>query len=214
MSLAFHGLGFCIHAVRCTRDRGSRSHKEIDMKTVLRFALVVFTIGAALGMIGCNDISSRNTLTVVSVNDGNTYYSDLLNEADSAKVFIPVDNIAVTFGNIPNSGGDPLAAGTPYSEIVLTSYAVTYDNGIFSPISGGMNLRVASGGTITGTISISNSSEKAALLGTLMATSTTTARIHFTGYNHINGPNNGDRVEADAALAVQVDNFGDSDVNQ
>ena len=183
------------------------------MKTVLRFALVVLTTGVALGMIGCNDISSRNTLTVVSVNNGNTYYSDLINEADTAKIFVPVDAIPVTFGNIPNSGGTPLASGTPFSEIVITSYSVTYDYPIYSPVTGGLNIRVPSGGTASGTISISNRSEKDALYGTLTSTLSTTARIHFTGYNRIND-SGGDAVEADAALTVQVDNFGDSNVNQ
>ncbi len=184
------------------------------MKTVMRFALAVLAVGAALGMSGCTDESSRNSLTVVSVNEGHTYFSDLINEADSLKPFIPVDEVLVSFGNIPNGGGEPLGPGEPFSEIVVTRYTVTYDNGIFSPVNGGMNLRVPSGGTTEGSIVLSNSSEKGALLGSLSGTVTTTARITFVGYNYVNGAINGERVETNAALTVQVGNFGDEDVNQ
>jgi len=181
------------------------------MKTVLRFALVVLAVAAALGMSGCTDVSSRNTLTVVSVNGGNAFFSDLINEADTSKSFIPVDAVPVKFGNIPNGGGDPVAPGEPYSEIVVTGYTVTYDNGIYSPVSGGLNVRVPSGGTAEASIALSNTQEKVALLSSLSGTSTTIARIHFVGYNYINGIDNGEQVWANAALTVQVGNFGDTD---
>ncbi len=179
------------------------------MKTWMRFALAVLTLGAAVGMMGCTDESTRNILTVVQVNEGNTFFSDLINVEDPMNPFIPVDQIKVSFGNIPNGGGVPLEAGTPYSEIVVTGYTVTYDNGIYSPVTGGLNVRVTSGQTAEGTITLSESGEKAALGGG--GTVTTIARIHFTGYNYINGSNNGDAVMADAALTVQVGDFGDTD---
>jgi hypothetical protein len=176
--------------------------------------LGVLAMAAALVLTGCTSTSSRAVLTVVSLNDGHTYYSDLINEADSQHVFIPVDEIKVTLGNIQNDGGAALDPGSPFSEIVVTGYTVTYNPPVFSPVTGGMNLRVPSGGTAEGTITISNPSEKAALLTTLTSTATSTATIKFTGYNRINGSNNGDRVDATGAITVQVDNFGDSDVNQ
>jgi len=180
------------------------------MKTGMRFAVAVLIIGAALGMSGCTDEATRNVLTVVSVNDGNTMFSDLINEADTLKPFIPIDEVPVTFGNIPNGNATPpLAPGTPYSEIVVTGYSVTYDNGIYSPVSGGMTVRVPSGGTSDATITLNNSGEKGALIGTLGGTVTTTARITFTGYNYVNGSVNGEGLTANAAITVQVGNFGD-----
>jgi len=178
------------------------------MKTVMRFTLAVLTIGVLLGMSGCTDLSSRNTLTVNSVNGGNSYFSDLINVIDPLNPFIPVDQVKVELGNIRNGGGDPIKAGAPFSEILVTGYTVTYDNGIFSPVVGGMNTRVSSGGTNEATIILSDSGEKGALLG-MSGTVTTIARIHFTGYNYINGSNNGDLVTADASLTVQVGDFGD-----
>ena len=180
------------------------------MKTVMRFTLVVSMIGALLGMSGCTDESSRNSLTVVSVNEGNTYFSDLLNTLDPLKPFIPVDQVLVSFGNIRNGGGAPLEAGAPFSEIVVTGYTVTYDNGIFSPVTGGLNARVSSGGTTEASILLSDSGEKGSLA--ISGTVTTIARIHFTGYNYINGSQNGEFVQANAALSVQVGDFGDADV--
>ncbi|HYR68721.1 MAG TPA: hypothetical protein VER77_02495 [Candidatus Dormibacteraeota bacterium] len=182
--------------------------KETDMKTVTQFTLAVLTIGALLGMSGCTDLSSRNTLTVDSVNGGNTYLSDLINNIDPLNPFIPVDQVKVIFGNIRNGGGDPIKAGAPFSEIVVTGYTVTYDNGIFTPVVGGLNVRVSSGSTNEATILLSNSGEKGALIG-MTGTVTTIARIHFTGYNYINGYDNGDAVYADAALSVQIGDFGD-----
>ena len=182
------------------------------MKTVMRFTLGILTIGAMLGMSGCTDLSSRNTLTVESVNGGNTYFSDLVNNIDPLNPFIPVDQVKVAFGNIRNGGGEPLKPGDPFSEIVVTGYTVTYDNGIFSPVTGGLNVRVVSGSTSEASILLSDSGEKGALLG-MSGTVTTIARIHFTGYNYINGYNNGEGVFADAALSVQIGDFGDADTS-
>jgi hypothetical protein len=182
------------------------------MKTVMRFTLAVLTIGAMLGMSGCTDQATRNTLTVVSVNGGNTYFSDLVNVEDPLNPFVPVDQVKVEFGNIRNGGGEPLAPGSPFSEIVVTGYTVTYDNGIFSPVTGGMNVRVSSGSTNEASILLSDSGEKGALIG-MSGTVTTIARIHFTGYNYVNGYNNGEPLYADAALSVQVGDFGDSNTN-
>ena len=181
--------------------------KETEMKTVLRFALAALSVLAVVGMTGCNDESSRNQLTVVNVNDGNTYFSDLVNVVDPLNPFIPVDQVKVSFGNIRNGGGVPLEAGSPFSEIVVTGYTVTYDDGIFTPVTGGLNVHVSSGQTGDATITLSDSGEKGALA--ISGTVTTIARIHFTGYNYINGSNNGDKVSADAALTVQIGDFGD-----
>ncbi len=178
------------------------------MKTVMRFTLAVLTIGVLLGMSGCTDLSSRNTLTVESVNGGNTYLSDLINNIDPLNPIIPVDQVKVLFGNIRNGGGDPIKAGAPFSEILVTGYTVTYDNGIFTPVTGGMNTRVSSGSTSEATILLSDSGEKGSLA--ISGTVTTIARIHFTGYNYINGYNNGDQVYADASLTVQIGDFGDA----
>ena len=174
--------------------------------------LMVLAVASVFALGGCTSESTRAVLTVVSLNGGSTYYSDLLNEADTAKIFIPVDEIKVTLGNIPNDGGPPLAPGSPFSEIVVTGYTVTYSNGVFSPVTGGMSLRIPSGGTAEGTITISDPSEKAALLGSYSGTITSIATITFSGYNRINGSNNGDGVSAFGKLTVQVDNFGDQDI--
>jgi hypothetical protein len=188
---------------------GIATAKETDMKRALRFAVVALALVAAYLLSGCTDDATRNTLTVVSVNDGNTFFSDLINTADSTKPYIPVDEVAVTFGNIPNGGGQPLAPDAPYARIVVTGYTVTYQNGVYSPVSGGLNVEVLSGETADGTITLNNSGEKAALLSTLGGTVTTTANIHFTGYNYVNGYNNGEPLWADAAITVQVGDFGD-----
>ncbi len=162
---------------------------------------------------GCTSSSTRSDLTVVSINKGATYYSDLINTADSTKPFTPIDQVTVTLGNEPHSGGAPLAPGTGFSEIVVTGYTVTYNNGVYSPLSGGMNVVVPSGGTADAAITISNPSEKGALLGTLTSTVTSTATITFTGYARASGYV-GDGVTGTGYVTVQVDNFGDTNVNK
>ncbi len=117
------------------------------------------------------------------------------------------------FSNVQHDGGPPVAPGAGFDEIIVDHYSVTYNNGVFSPIDGGMNVVVPSGGTASAAITISNPSEKGALLGTITTTVTATARIDFTGWVRTTG-NNGERVTVTAYLTVQVDNFGDSDVNQ
>ena len=172
---------------------------------VLAGVTALFFIG------GCTNASTRADLEVVSVNGGGTFYSDLINEADTAHIFIPIDQVNVTFENHPHDGSTPLGPGSGFSEIVVTHYSVVYDNAVYSPISGGMNVIVPSGGTATGAITISNPSEKAALLATITSTITATATITFSGYVRTTG-NFGDFVGATAQLTVQVDNFGDSNI--
>src|SRR5262245_43718222 len=172
----------------------------------MRSARALLAIAGAFAIGGCTDESSRNTLTVVTINDGNAFASDLLNEADTAQVFIPVDQVEVTLGNIPNGGGDPIAPGEPFSEIVVTGYTVTY-SGVYGTVTGGMNLRVPSGGTASGSIALSNIADKAAL--PLNMAATTTATVRFTGYNYSNGYRSGDKVWAEGTITVQIANFGD-----
>jgi len=157
---------------------------------------------------GCTSTSTRADLKIMSVNGNATFYSDLINTKDTANVFIPVDQNTVTLGNSPHTGGPPTDPGTGFDEIIVDHFKVTYDNGVYSPIEGGMNVVVPSGQTVDAGITISNPSEKAALLGTLASTVTATARIDFTGWVRTAG-NNGDRVSAVGYLTVQVDNFAD-----
>jgi hypothetical protein len=191
---------------------GIAKAKETDMKMIRLLALAALTTVTLLAVGGCTDYSTRAILTVQSVNDGNAYFSDLINEADTANAFIPVDVVELKLGNIQNDGGIPLGAGTPFSDITLTSYTVTYDNGIYTPVNGGLSGHVASGGSTTVSIILSNSSEKGALIG-MGGTVTTTARITVRGFVQANGANNGEPVVGIGALTVQVGNFGDSDVN-
>jgi hypothetical protein len=176
------------------------------MKTVKRIVLAATFLAAAFGMSACTDESSRHTLTVVSVNDGGVYFSDLL--TDSGQVV--ADAVPVLFGNIPNGGGDPLGPGEPFSVIVVTGYTVTFDNGVYPSFSGGLTVRVPSGGTAEAGIGLSNLATKASI--PLNTVSSTTARITFTGYNETYGVANGEGVTAYANLTVQVANFKDEDV--
>lgn len=179
------------------------------MKTLRLLALAALAGVAMIAVGGCNPESTRAILTIQSINDGNAYFSDLINEADTSKVFIPVDEVPVVLGNIQNDGGQPLAPGTPFSDIILTGYSVVYENGIYSPVYGGLSGHVASGGSTQISIILSNSSEKGALLYSLSGTVTTTALITINGFVQANGGNNGDPVHAIGRLTVQVGNFGD-----
>ena len=175
--------------------------------------MAMLAVTGLLVLGGCTSTSTRSDLHVVSVNDGSTYYSDLINEADTAHIFIPVDQVTVKFANVPHDGSAPVEPGTGFDEIVVNHYHVHYNNGIYSDIDGGMNVIVPSGGETEAAITISNPSEKAALLSSITTTVTATATIVFTGYVRTTGAD-GDHVTATAYLTVQVDNFGDSDVNQ
>lgn len=171
--------------------------------------LGLLAAAALLVVAGCTSESSRNVLTVVSVNSGKVYFSDLLSDSGA----VVADAAKVTFGNITNDGGAPLAPGSPFSEIVVTGYTVTYDNGTYPPVTGGLTVRVPSGGTTDASIALSNIAQKAAIaLGNPGLATSDVARITFTGYNRINGSNNGDTVHANANLTVEVANFKDADV--
>jgi len=174
--------------------------------------MALMAVTALLFIGGCTGTSTRADLHIISVNDNKTFYSDLINEADTAHIFIPVDQVQVKLANVQHDGGLPVQPGQGFDEIIVDHYTVTYDNGIYSPVSGGMNVAIPSGGETVAAITISNPSEKGALLGSITTTVTATARIDFTGWVRTTG-NDGDRVSATAYLTVQVDNFGDSNVN-
>jgi len=176
------------------------------MKTLRLLALAALAGIALLAIGGCTDTSTRSFLTVVSVNDGHVFYSDLVSDSGT----VVADEAKIQLGNIPADGGTPLAPGTPYSEIVVTGYSVTYDNGIYPPYSGGLTLRIPQGETVEGSIALSDLGAKASVPTNIA--SATTARIKVTGFVQANGPNNGDKVEALASVPVQVANFKDSDL--
>jgi len=185
---------------------GIAKAKETDMKTLKLCGLALLALVALLGMGGCTDTSSRAILTVVAVNEGKVLYSDLV--SDSGTV-VP-DQALVEFGNIQNDGGAPLEAGAPFSDIIVTGYTVTYDNGIYPPVSGGITVHVPSGGTAGVVVAMSDLGAKASI--PINIATSTTARMTFTGFVHTNGGNNGDRVSAIASIPVQVANFKDEDV--
>jgi len=168
--------------------------------------LAVVAVGAIAVLGGCTDVSSRANLTVVSVNDGRVFYSDVLTDSGT----VVADEVPLTLGNIQNDGQGPLEPGSPFSEIFVTGYTVTFDNGVYPPMSGGITAVVPSGGTADVAIALSNIGYKASL--PLNIASSTTARITVTGFVHTNGGNNGDQVTARASLPVQVANFKDSDL--
>lgn len=185
---------------------GIAKAKETDMKTFKWFALAALATIVLLGLSGCTSTSTRAILTVDSVNGGNVFYSDLVSDSG----LVVADAAKVVFGNIQNDGGAPLEAGAPFSEIVVTGYTVTYDSGIYAPVTAGLTARVPSGGTAEASISMSDLASKAAVPTNISAS--TTARIKFTGFVHTNGGNNGDRVTATASVPVVIANFKDADV--
>lgn len=185
---------------------GIAKAKETDMKTFQWFALTALAAVVLLGMSGCTSTSTRSILTVNSVNGGGVFYSDLVSDSG----LVVADQASVEFGNIQNDGGAPLEPGSPFSEIVVTGYTVTYDNGIYPPVTGGLTARVPSGGTAEAAIAMSDLGAKS--LVPLNTAVSTTARIKFTGFVLTNGGNNGDNVTALASVPVVIANFKDSDV--
>jgi hypothetical protein len=171
-------------------------------------AVLLAVVGASAFLVlgGCTSQSSRAILTVVNVNDGFVYYSDVISDSGT----VVADEVKVTFGNIQNDGGAPLDPGSPFSQIKVTGYSVTYDNGVYPPVSAGLTAWVPSGGTTEASIAISDIGAKASL--PLNIATSTTARITFTGFVLTNGGNNGDGVTAYASLPVQVANFKDADL--
>jgi hypothetical protein len=180
--------------------------KETDMKTVKVFVLALAALGALAALNGCTDTSSRAILQVVNVNGGHVYYSDLVSDSGS----VVADESKITLTNIPNDGGTALAPGTPFSQIILTGYTVTFDNGIYPPVSAGITAVIPSGEETTVSIALSDLLAKASV--PVNTSVSTTARITVNGFNHINGGNNGDLVTAHASLPVVIANFKDSDI--
>jgi len=178
------------------------------MKTVKVVVLALAALGALAALNGCTDTSTRNILQVVNVNDGKVYYSDLVSDSGT----VVADEVKITVTSTPNAGTPALAPGTPFSQIILTGYTVTFDNGVYPPVTGGLTGIVNSGEEATISLALSDLGAKASV-PTSTAVSTT-ARITISGFNHINGGNNGDGVSALANLPVQIANFKDSDITK
>ena len=171
-----------------------------------KLAILALAFGAVFALGACTSESTRADLIVVSINGGHTFFSDLINEADSSHIYIPADEVPIVLTNRQHDSGAPLNSGTPFSEIVVTGYSITFDGGVPGPISGGMNLLVPSGQEVSATVALDNLADKASI--PISAVITTTAHLHFNGYLRIAGQN-GDQVNTLAHLSVSFANFGD-----
>ena len=79
--------------------------------------IAMIGVTALVFICGCTSTSTRADLSIVSVNNGKIFHSDLINEADTSKIFIPVDQVVVRFANHPHDGSATVAPGTGFSEI-------------------------------------------------------------------------------------------------
>lgn len=110
---------------------------------------------------GCSDDSSpRSVVSVDTINQGEVLDSDVYNNGsdklpDTADDFIQEDQVTIVLRNRPHDSGLNIDANGPFGAVVFERYEIRFSGEeTLAPLFGAMHLRVASGATATGIVTI------------------------------------------------------------
>jgi hypothetical protein len=201
------------------------------MRTLLRrtSAWAIAGLGVLL-LAGCDeDGQSRNVVRIVSVNDNQPVFSDVIIVQDTT--FSAADDVVeVTLASRVHDDILDIAPDTPYSSVHFTTYDVDYvTNDLdgdtvpdLNDFTGSMNITVPTGGEASGSIVILRISDKLrapliclgdawvldpACSGTMDVQYTVRANITVHGSEETSG----DDIEATGQVTLQIANYADED---
>ncbi len=182
------------------------------LSCVTPFAIL---LAVALFAPGCGDDSApRSTVTVETINQSQVLDSDVYNNGQdklpgTADDFIVEDTVPVTIRNRPHDSGLNIRTNGPFSAVVFERYEVRFTGQeTLSPLFGSMYLRVPSGTTANGVVTIVPAGYKE--IPPLLALRTGgemlfTAEVTLIGTEE----DSDDEVRATAVVPVHVANWTD-----
>ena len=126
-----------------------------------RFGLVLFAFCTIALGAGCSsDSSPRSVVTLESINDNLTLNSDVYNNGPdgvpgTSDDYILEDHVSFAVRNRPHDPALNVRAGGPFSVVVFQRFEVRFDGPESLPdVTGPLNLRVSSGNSASGEITI------------------------------------------------------------
>ncbi len=130
-----------------------------------RIASSVISSAVLLALVlvapGCSDDAApRSTVTVETINQSQVLDSDVYNNGGDKLPgtdddFIIEDQVSVLIRNRPHDAGLNIRANGPFSAVVFDRYEVRFSGDeTLAPLFGAIHLRVASGATGTGIVTI------------------------------------------------------------
>jgi len=181
-----------------------------------RFLLLLTVLGLA-GLAGCSEDSvPRSVLIIESINDNEVLDSDVYNngeddEPGTADDFVREDQVSIVIRNRPHDRVVNLDPDGPFGAVVLNRYEIRFRGDETLPaLAGAIHLRIPSGSTETGEITVIPSGYKVVppLVGLLLGGEIQlVAEITLIGEED----DSHDRVEVKAQLPVHVANWVDPD---
>jgi hypothetical protein len=121
----------------------------------------VMLIGLALLAPGCSDDSEpRSVVDVETVNAGQVLDSDVYNNgadklAGTEDDFILEDQVQIVIRNRPHDSALNIRTNGPFSSVVFERYEIHFQGDeTLSPLFGSIHLRIASGATGTGIVTV------------------------------------------------------------
>jgi len=131
------------------------------ISTVLTAVLSTAWIALAVIATGCSDDSSpRSVVSVETINEGQVLDSDVYNNGSdqlpgTEDDYIIEDQVAVVIQNRPHDIGLEIRPNGPFGAVVFDRYEVRFSGEeTLSPLFGAIHLRVLSGGTGTGIVTV------------------------------------------------------------
>jgi hypothetical protein len=130
-------------------------------RTIACFALPIAIWIVLLTAPGCSDESSpRSVVTVDTINQSQVLDSDVYNNGED-KIsgtdddFIVEDQVSIVIRNRPHDAILSIKPNGPFSTVVFNRYEVRFQGDeSLAPLIGSLHLRVASGGTASGVVTI------------------------------------------------------------
>jgi hypothetical protein len=122
-----------------------------------------FAVLLALAIVapGCSDDSApRSTVTIETINQSQVLDSDVYNNGEdklpnTEDDYIIEDQVPVLIRNRPHDAGLNIRANGPFSSVVFERYEIRFTGDeTLAPLFGAIHLRVASGATGTGIVTI------------------------------------------------------------
>ncbi len=179
------------------------------------YALSVLPVLFCL-MSGCSDDSApRSSVTVESINNGETLDSDVYNNGPddlpgTGDDYIVEDQVPVVLRNLPHDSGLDINANGPFGAVVFDRYEVRFEGDeTLAPLFGSWYLRVPSGSAATGEVTVVPASYKMVPpLSTLAGEQSEllfTAKILLIGVEE----DSQDEVIVEVGLPVNAANWGD-----
>ncbi len=175
----------------------------------------ILILSAFLLAAGCSDDSApRSTATIESINNNEILDSDVYNNGSDDQRgtdddFIVEDQVSIVVRNRPHDVGLNLRANGPYGAVVFDRYEIRF-NGDESlpPLFGGLHLRVVTGATATGEVTVIPAGYK--VVAPLLALNDggeirVNAQLTLRGKEE----DSGEEVVATAVLPVHCANWGD-----